>query len=141
MLRYAIGDVSDEPLRVPETGFAVLHNVGGRENDLLVSRSGRVIHPCAVEVLFERNGGPGVRRFFVEQDATGTLHVQVEEDAEQGSVPVEALRQVLSELLEGYHVQLSLTPTIPPTLAGKHRWIRSARVEQPEFETEGEGVR
>src|SRR5262249_54439403 len=35
LLRYAIGDVSDAPLAVPGRGFAGLHNVAGRDNDLL----------------------------------------------------------------------------------------------------------
>ena len=43
LLRYAIGDVTDEPLGMPSTGFAILSNVAGRHDDLVISRTGRPV--------------------------------------------------------------------------------------------------
>jgi phenylacetate-CoA ligase len=123
LLRYAIGDVTDVPLIVPAQGFASLANVAGRDNDLLLSRSGRIVHSTAVDVVLEIRAA-GVRRYCVRQQADGSLHVRVEADPGV-DLPLEDVRQQLEALVEGYPVHIELDTTLPATAPGKHRWIHS----------------
>jgi phenylacetate-coenzyme A ligase PaaK-like adenylate-forming protein len=55
LLRYAIGDSTDAALNVPERGFAILGGLVGRKNDLIVSRTGRPLHPIWFDEIFSRN--------------------------------------------------------------------------------------
>jgi phenylacetate-CoA ligase len=126
LLRYAIADVTAAPLEVPNSGFAVLKDVLGRRNDMVVSQSGRLVHSLGIKHVFEHC--PGVRRFRAHQDAEGGLAVTVE--ASEGARPdtAEARRQLV-ELLEGYPVHIEVG-AIPGTLAGKHRWVVSDLAER-----------
>lgn len=72
LIRYARPDVTHAPpLETPPCGFAILKSVDGRENDLLMSRTGRIIPPAIVEEIFDP--APGVRRYRVIQKADGSL--------------------------------------------------------------------
>ncbi len=67
LIRYAIDDVSETPLESPAKGFSILGNVGGRSNDLVVSRSGRFVHSLGIKHVFEHLSC--VRRFQAHQQA------------------------------------------------------------------------
>jgi phenylacetate-CoA ligase len=127
LIRYAIEDVTAAPLEVPETGFAVLHNVWGRRNDMVVGRSGRLVHSQGIKHVFEYC--PGVRRFRAYQNVEGELFVTVEAVCAAAPDTTEARRQ-LYELLEGYPVNIDVVHALPGTLAGKHRWIVSDLAER-----------
>ena len=43
----------------------MLKNIGGRENDLIVTRSGRPVHPSRLTALFEFECDKAVRRYRV----------------------------------------------------------------------------
>lgn len=123
LIRYAIEDVSETPLESPEKGFAILGNIGGRSNDLVVSRTGRFVHSLGIKHVFEHLSG--VRRFQAHQQADGHLAVSLETTEDGGSFdPRDAERQ-LRELLEGYPATVTTVDRIPSTLAGKHRWVIS----------------
>lgn len=123
LLRYAIDDVTDAPLRARPVGFAILGNVDGRRNDLVVSRTGRLVHSQGVKHVFEHYSC--VRRFRAEQDLTGAVNVLVEITGHDAAWSESAAARRLAELLEGYPVTVKTVDVIPGTCAGKHRWIVS----------------
>lgn len=125
LMRYALGDTTDQPLQKPEKGFAILSNVGGRVNDLLLTRTGRVVHSTAVDVLLELRGGEGLRRYTCRQRADGSLQVVIDNGAGIEDICLEGIRTRLEELLEGYPVEVKVSDSLPGTAAGKHRWICS----------------
>ncbi len=128
LVRYAIEDLTDVPLHKPDAGFAVLHNINGRRNDLIVSRSGRFVHSQGIKHVFEHC--PAVRRFQASQDLTGKLSVLVETKSANAQLDVHEAERQLRVLLEGYPVSVQTVELIPGTLAGKHRWIVSELAER-----------
>jgi phenylacetate-CoA ligase len=123
LLRYAIDDVTDAPLQVPGAGFAILHNVWGRRNDLVVSRSGRLVHSIGIKHIFEHCHG--VRRFRAHQDLDGKVSVVVEASDRSAPPDTTGAERQLQDLLEAYPVSIAVVDAIPGTLAGKHRWVVS----------------
>ena len=123
LFRYAIEDITDEPLRHEATGFAVLHNVSGRSNDALIATSGRPVHPLAVKHAIEvRND---VRRFRAHQAKDGAVVLTVETSASLSPADFYEATTRLQELLEGYPVTVEIVAQIPANRAGKHRWVTS----------------
>jgi phenylacetate-CoA ligase len=133
LIRYAIADVTDEPLLLPERGFAILHNVAGRNNDLMLSKTGRYVHPVRVEAMF-KYAGDAIRRFRLHQQADGRVLATVELDPPDARLDTADLERQLVELLEGYPAQVQVVACMPQTGAGKHRWIMSdlVNLNQPE---------
>jgi len=123
LIRYAIDDITDAPLNTPETGFAVLHNVRGRNNDLVVSRSGRFVHAIGIKHVFEHLAG--VRRFRAWQQRDGHLIVSVESDENGNGFETRDVAIQLQDMLEGYPVTIKKVDAIAQTRAGKHRWVIS----------------
>lgn len=131
LIRYAIADVSQAPLEIPSAGFSILKSVVGRENDLLLSRTGQTLHPAIVEEIFDHT--PGVLRYRVVQKADGSLAVMVELMERVTILNVGKLAQKLSELIEGYPVKVEVVSEIPSVAAGKHRWILSEKAINSEL--------
>jgi phenylacetate-CoA ligase len=124
LLRYAIGDVTDKPLTAPERGFAYLENVAGRNNDLIITRSGGRLHSARFEALFKYDTKT-IRRFRVHQHADGALTVWLERHDPQAILDVTALEGKLRTLVEGYPVRIEVVEALPRTAAGKHRLVMS----------------
>ena len=125
LIRYSIGDVTQALLETPSAGFAILKSVDGRENDLLLSRTGQILHPNIVTEIFDHT--PGVRRYRVIQKADGSLVVMVESMDRQATLDTGMLSKKLSKLIDGYPVTTDLVGEIPSLPSGKHRWIVSER--------------
>jgi phenylacetate-CoA ligase len=127
LLRYAIGDVTDAPLEVPPRGFAVLKNVVGRRNEVLLTRSGRVLHPLRFDFLFGYDLAEAVRRYRIHQGADGAVAVAVEVSQPIAPQKVHQLEHELDNLLEGYPVKVDIVSALPQT-ARKHCWTTSELV-------------
>ena len=128
LLRYAIEDTTAGPLSVPDVGFAILPGVEGRNGDLILSRTGRAIHPTRVDAVFEFETGRLVRRYQVQQRKDGSLDVAVELE-DPGDVALAGeVRTKVAALVEGYAVRVEVVSSIPQTAAGKHRMICSELV-------------
>ncbi len=125
LLRYSIGDVTDSPLEMPRQGFAVLKNVTGRSNDVVVTAAGGTVHPAKLEVIFEKELQGQVRYFQIYQHRDGAVSVQVELDRREAPFDLRRLRDHMAQLVEGYPVEARVVDRIPRTAAGKHRWIIS----------------
>jgi phenylacetate-CoA ligase len=123
LLRYLIGDVTDAPLEFPERGFAIMRNIAGRDNDLVLSRSGLPLHCTCFNHIFENLGG--VRCWHVHQDVQGTIKVLVETTDAGATLKTAELERQIGNVVEGYPVRLERVEQMPLTLAGKHRWIVS----------------
>lgn len=123
LIRYAIEDVTETPLESPDKGFSILGNIGGRSNDLVVSRTGRFVHSLGIKHVFEHLSG--VRRFQAHQQADGHLLVSLETTEDAGPFDPRDAERRLQELLEGYPATVTTVDKIPSTLAGKHRWVIS----------------
>jgi len=130
LIRYAIGDLTDRALQKPAQGFATLGNILGRDNDLIVTRTGRVIHPTLLEGIFEHDLFDQVRCFKIHQQADGALDVQLELKEPTASVDVLPVVREFTELVEGYPIDVQIVPKIATTVAGKHRWIVSDLAQQ-----------
>jgi phenylacetate-CoA ligase len=139
LLRYAIGDVTDRPLDLPQRGFAVLHNVSGREDDLLLSGRGRVIHSALVEMVFDQEIR-NVRCFRIHQQSDGTLHVKLEPGEGFGDNDVAACRAKLHDLVEGFAVHVEVVPRIPLLTGGKLRTTTSELAAAASARTNGVAV-
>lgn len=123
LLRYKIDDVTDAPIVYPDHGFAILHNVAGRNIDLIQTRSGGQLHGIIFEDVLEKYSA--FRRWRVHQDATGSLSVLIENLRDVEPQVLTRLEHKLEELVEGYQVDVQLVDALPPTPAGKHRAIVS----------------
>jgi len=107
LIRYSIGDVTRVPLDTPSAGFAILKSVDGRDNELLMCRTGRILHPAIVEEIFDH--APGVWRHRVIPKADGSLAVMMELMDRQATLGAVMLSKKLSNLLEGYPVTIDLS--------------------------------
>lgn len=123
LLRYAIGDVASSPLVRPTEGFAILSGVAGRDNDLLLTQTGRPLHSVRLDYLFENTAG--VRRYQARQHLDGHVSILVESLDPASPPDVTVVRNEVTRLLEGYRVEVAVVETIPPTAGGKHRWVYS----------------
>jgi phenylacetate-CoA ligase len=130
LIRYAIGDVTDAPLNRPETGFGILENVLGRANDVLVCRSGRVLHPSFLQSAVDMSL-PGVRSYRAHQNRDGHVNVQLELDNNRRPVATATFKRRFEEQLGGYTVNISIVDKIPTSPAGKHRWVFSDMDRKP----------
>ncbi len=123
LIRYALGDVTDAPLRRPSQGFAILDSVLGRSNDCLQSRTGRLIHPTWLMSIVSQTSG--VRRYQIRQKESGAVEVQIESDHAVSEAKLQHIVTSIREAVEGYPVRGTIIPHIQGTRAGKHRWVIS----------------
>jgi phenylacetate-CoA ligase len=128
LVRYALGDVTDAPLERPDRGFAVLRNVAGRDNDLVLSRLGVPLHSNLFDGVFEKMDA--VRRWHIRQDATGAVTVLVEPTGNEGRLNCQELEQRIGDIVDGYPVAVRVVSEMPPNPGGKHRWIVSDLVRK-----------
>jgi phenylacetate-coenzyme A ligase PaaK-like adenylate-forming protein len=126
LLRYALGDTTIAPLNMPRSGFANLSDVTGRNNDVVVTATGRCLHPGRVAAIFENKAL--VRRFRLHQDTAGCMAAHVEVQGEYPRQLELDLQRELTQLVEGFPVSIQFVNTLPPTATGKHRYITSDRL-------------
>jgi len=124
LLRYALGDVTDAPLNRPDQGFSILKNVAGRNNDFIVTRSGRYLHSARFDALF-KYFSKAIQGFQIRQDSKGALSVMLELTDRTTLKDFAGLERKIGELVEGYPVELEVVESIPQTAAGKHRMVIS----------------
>lgn len=129
LLRYTINDVTDAPLERPERGFAILRNVAGRNNDMIVGRSGRVMHSARFDAMFKYEFKQ-IRRFRLRQRADGAVALMLDVDPEGESLDTVRVERAVREELEGFPVRIEVTNNIPQTAAGKHRAVVSDLAER-----------
>lgn len=124
LIRYAIEDITDTAIAHETNGHAILKNISGRSNDLLLSSTGRIVHPLAVKHALESLHQ--VRRFSAHQDAEGNVCLELETtEAVESSLYDNAVHK-LAALLEGYEVSVRTVSQLEGNRAGKHRWVTSA---------------
>ena len=129
LLRYAIEDVTEEPLAKPAEGFAVLSGISGRDNDLVLSKRGRPIHSSHFEAIFKQPR-LGIRRYRVHQQTSGQLTVLLEADPTATAGVLAELKTSLAELTEGQPIEVELIEELPATASGKHRFVVSDLARQ-----------
>jgi phenylacetate-coenzyme A ligase PaaK-like adenylate-forming protein len=123
LLRYAIGDVTPEPIDRSGPGFARLSTVEGRSHDMLITRTGGVLHSMWLEDVIEHYDA--IRRMAAHQAGDGSTRVELELSGSPGSLETEALARRISDCLGGYPVTVEILDRIPTSPAGKHRWMTS----------------
>ncbi len=131
LFRYDIGDVTDQPIEVPERGFSILRNISGRCGDLLYTPSGRCLHPTVVDTLFEENYFKYVRRYQIHQRADFSIVALVELNDSANVPDTYLLAKHLSVQVDGCPVEVQVVPKIEQTSAGKHRNVISEIVAVP----------
>ena len=124
LLRYAIGDMTHAPLDRPARGFSILKDVAGRQNDLISTGSGAVLHPMRFDFLFGFRLAKAVRRYRIHQGIDGATSVSVEVGEPVASRDLTHLKRELEDLLEGFPVTLEIVSALP-SARHKHRWTTS----------------
>lgn len=130
LLRYAIADVTDAPLERPENGFAILKNVAGRNNDFILTRTGRWLHSARFDAFFKYQS-KGIRRFRMRQRADGSISATLEIEEDAPAVDTKSIQRGLRDLVEGYSVRVETVDSITQTAAGKHRLVVSDLIYEP----------
>jgi phenylacetate-coenzyme A ligase PaaK-like adenylate-forming protein len=123
LIRYALGDLAESPLKIPPVGFAALESILGRTNDLIHGDNGHATHPELISHVVKYYTRE-VSRFTARQFADGSVILMLEasELPESGRREIEdKLRKALSVA----RVSVECHPALPATAAGKHRWIIS----------------
>lgn len=123
LLRYKIGDVTDAPIVYPDRGFAIVHDVTGRDIDFVQTKTGRHLHGLSFEHVLQEC--TFLRRWRVHQRADGSVSVVAESSRAVDAETKAGLANKLRELLEGYEVEIEFDNPFPSTRAGKHRAIVS----------------
>lgn len=129
LLRYAIGDVTDEPLEHPITGFSILENVVGRSSDFVLSRTGRYVHPARFEALFHYEFA-GVHRSLVHQAADGSVKISLVAKTASTTLDLERIEATVCDLLEGYRVTAQVVDSLPISRSGKQRLVVSDLLQE-----------
>jgi len=124
LLRYAVGDVTDEALNVPDRGFASLSNVAGRNNDFVITRAGNYLHSSRFDAFFKYEN-PNIKCFRVRQRQNGSLTVQLELDDPSRTIDIASVAERVRVLVEGHSVNVEVVDRIEQTAAGKHRQVVS----------------
>ncbi|HSZ54078.1 MAG TPA: AMP-binding protein [Tepidisphaeraceae bacterium] len=129
LIRYAIGDVTSAELVKPAQGFESLADVGGRNNDLLRSKTGDYLHWVHIEHAVAATAARVLRRFSIYQAADGSVRIDAElhdpAGAAQAAPDLEAFRRFFEARLGGFPVALRVVPAVQQTLSGKHRVVCS----------------
>jgi phenylacetate-CoA ligase len=129
LIRYAIGDVTSADLVRAREGFATLADVGGRNNDLLRSKTGDYLHWVHVEHAIAATAADVLRRFSIYQAPDGSVRIDAElhdpAAAELAAPALESLRRFFDERLGGFPVSLRVVPAVQQTISGKHRVVLS----------------
>ena len=131
LLRYDIGDVTDQPVEVSESGFSILKNISGRCGDLLYTPAGRCLHPTVVDELFEENYFKYVRRFQIRQRTDYSILALIELNDPANVPDSQELARHLSVQVDGCPVEVEIVAKIEQTAAGKHRSVISEIAATP----------
>lgn len=123
LLRYRIEDITDAPLERPQRGFAYLHNVAGRNNDLVITRAGRRLNALWFEDVLAVY--PVFRRWHVHQKIDGAITVSIEAVEPVADRILAKIKSRLEAVIDGYPVSIQLVEKVPSTPAGKHRCVVS----------------
>ncbi len=132
LIRYAVGDhgtLLPEPCDCGSP-FPLLSMSFCRNNDLIETPEGQSIHPTVLIHLLD--GIPGIERFQFIHDRPDRIRLLLVGT----SGTLEPLQRRLQQRLRqrtGSALQLALEPvtSIPTTLSGKHRFIRSELSSHP----------
>jgi phenylacetate-CoA ligase len=123
LLRYAVGDTTPEPIAAEETGFAQLAGICGRSHDMMITKSGRVLHAMWLEDFIEHYDQ--IERMAAHQAQDGSTRIQLELSSPPETIDTSALARRISESLDGFPVSIEIVEQIPSSPAGKHRWMTS----------------
>ena len=137
LIRYVTDDVTDAPAEVPPRGFTILKNVAGRSNDLIVSGSGRFVHATLLYEIIEYE--KAVRYYRLHQRADGSVRVAIQLKESGASLNADKLQRKIAGALQGRAVELEVVDLLPPSPAGKHRWIVSDLTKRCSDSKNGEG--
>jgi hypothetical protein len=103
--------------------------VGGRKNDLIATRTGRLLHPLRFDFVFGFSLANAVRRYKIHQRADGSVTVGIEACEPIAPREISRIEQEIRDLLEGYPVSAEIVDALPGG-ALKHRWTTSDLVTE-----------
>lgn len=124
LLRYRIEDTSGRPLETGPAGFAILHDLVGRDDDLIFTSDGAPVHSAAIDEVFEDRTDL-VRRYRVHQRGDGAVEVQMIPTEQCTDDDEAAIAAALRQIVGDYPVEVEAVERIETTEAGKHRVVTS----------------
>ncbi|MDZ4848794.1 MAG: hypothetical protein SGI77_05840 [Pirellulaceae bacterium] len=125
LLRYDIGDVTEQRLELPEHGFAILKNISGRCGDMLYTPNGRCLHPTVADTLFEEYYYQYVRRYQIHQRVDHSMLTLIELNDSARIPDLDKMAKHISQEVDGCPVEVRIVSEIQQTAAGKHRSVIS----------------
>jgi phenylacetate-CoA ligase len=129
LIRYNIGDIADRSLVYPARGFAILGSVTGRNDDLIMTKSGRTLHGTLFEHILDKYHE--FRRWRICQQKNGSLQVLIESSERIAHEILGSLEEKFCNLVEGYGVKVEVVRELPGTPSGKHRSVASELARAP----------
>jgi len=133
-IRYRTGDVAvmgADPCACGR-GLPLLQEIQGRSTDFVVAADGTVMHGLAL--IYVLRDMPGIAQFRIEQTSLAQTIVQVVPGPGYAGADARAHieRAFRARLGAGVEVQVQELAAIPPERSGKHRYVVSRVVPQPE---------
>ncbi|MEM7207196.1 MAG: hypothetical protein AAF434_05195 [Pseudomonadota bacterium] len=123
LIRYALGDVVEQPLELPEQGFAILPPVYGRNFDLIVTKTGSFLHGQIFEDILDKFSA--IRCWQLKQTAEGNVEADIECDGDLDDAAMAFIQTQFSKYLEGFEVTIRQIEGLSVSRSGKHRNIVS----------------
>lgn len=109
----------------------VLKDIVGREKELLISPSGRIVHGAAliglIYIVLESSAFPGVvnriRQYQIVQKVKEIIEVRLVCDSPLPDEVLNYIQQLVSERFDGWHMKFIYVDAIDQTRAGKYKFI------------------
>lgn len=132
-IRYSTGDLAT--LRDGDCSCGrhhrMLDDIVGREKELLISPSGRVIHGAAlfnlIYFVLESSAFPGVvnriQQFQIVQRVKEKIEVRLVCDAPLPDEVLNYIQRLVAERFDGWLMEFTYVDAIEPTRAGKYKFI------------------
>lgn len=130
LIRYQVGDVATIRRSACACGrsLPILETVAGRAYDIVVTASGRKVHPEALIYVFEdlKGRGRAVRQFQVVQRAVDRIEVYVVPGEDWRGDYAEVIDRRMAEVLgQGMVCKIDLVDSISREESGKMRVVKS----------------
>ena len=138
-IRYSTGDFAT--LRDDECScgrhLKLLDEIVGREKELLISPSGRIVHGAAliglIYIVLESSAFPGVvnqiQQYQIVQKVKEKIELRLVCDAPLPGEVLNYIQQLVSTRFDGWQVEFVYVDAIEPTRAGKYKFIINEMVK------------
>jgi len=125
LIRYQNGDVVSitDTKCVCGRGLSSITKVYGRENDMLVTKDGRLITASFLPSFCVNHSFEGVQQFQIIQKSQDIMHLIVVKTSDFREGNLMTLRKTFRQYLGEIEIVVKYVNNIPKTEAGKHKYV------------------